>query len=1087
MNSKNISFVVLLLLTVFGYSQKNNFNKYNVRNGLPQNTVYKIFQDSRGYIWFGTDGGGVSKFDGKKHYYYNKSNGLSGNVVRDIIEDNAGNIWFATDEGVSKFNGLTFENFNTSNGLSNNITVVLLEDSKNNIWVGTAGGGLNIIQPNKKNTINYYTDENGLASNNVFSIIEDNYNRIWLGYIGGNPQIVKFRNNQLVVDEINTSFNHDLSTVYCGKKDKNGNIWYGTIKNGVFKYENISLKSNPNMVSYSILNGLKDNYILSITEQNENIWLGTNDGGVNYIKNGVINYLDKSDGLPNNQILTMLNDKENNLWISCMGEGVLKLNGFEFSHFSKADGLISNQISCIKKSKNDSTIWISTFDAGLQEIYIQNNKVVAKTEILSENLLYNSARTFDIDKKNNLWIGTQNGIVVWNKKIIAAYDDKDIAGNQINTILCAKNGMVWIGTSSGLSFFNNNDFGVFTEDEGLINNEVQTIIEDKEGAIWIGTLGGLAMYKDNSITTFDKEEGLSNLKIHSLIQDRFGNILIGTYGSGIFLLDKKSPKKIKQFLINEKLTSNNIYSLSFDNENILIVGTDKGFDKIYYNSKYEIQYINHYTDNNGFLPIENNQNAIWNDSSKNITFFGTVNGLTIYQPSLELKEKPNPSLILENIKLFNQEIDWSKLGKINKYHLPLDLKLPYNKNFITFQYSTINFSNPNNVKYIYQLKGFNDEWYTSYNNEIVFQGLEPKTYTLVVKSITENGLSSAPHEYTFIILPPFYKTWWFFLISVSLLVSVVIAYNRFRLNRLRKEKIMLEKTVSDRTKEVVKQKDIIEEKNKEITDSITYAQRIQNAILPDDEKLTKLLHEYFILFNPKDIVSGDFYWASSKKNKIYIMAADCTGHGVPGAIMSVIGHTSLEATIKTEDDLSAGAFLDKLSENLIHTLMQSNNQIIKDGMDLGLCIIDLIEYTIEYAGANNPLYFVRKKDNNIIEEIVAENNSLENDDYFLVEIKANKQPIGYFENRTNFTTHKINIKKGDSFYLFSDGYADQFGGDKGKKFKYKPFKQLLLDIQPFSMQQQKIKLNNEINNWMQPNDNIHYEQIDDILIVGFKV
>lgn len=1086
MNLKLFSIFVLLCYSFFGFSQKNNFNKYTVRNGLPQNTVYKIFQDSRGYIWFGTDGGGVSKFDGRKHHFFTKNNGLAGNVVRDIIEDKVGNIWFATDEGISKFNGLTFENFNTSNGLSNNVAVVLLEDSKNNIWIGTAGGGLNILVKKKNIIIKKFSEEDGLASNNVFSIIEDNFNRIWLGYIGGNPQIVKLNNDKLIVDEIITSFNHDLSTVYCGTKDKEGNIWYGTIKNGAFKYENISLNSNPNIINYSIVNGLKDNYILNIREQNDMIWIGTNDGGVNIIKNGTVSYINKTDGLPNNQILNIFNDKENNIWISCMGEGVNKLNGFEFSHFSKIDGINSNQISCIKQRKDDSTLWISSYDNGLQEIIIKENKVNVLKEILSNNQLYNSVRSFDIDKQSNIWIGTQNGLVVWNKKIIATYNDNDIAGNQINSVLCANNGMVWIGTSSGLSFYLDNEFGVFTENEGLINNEVQTIIEDKDGAIWIGTLGGLAKYQNNSITTFDNEEGLTNLKIHSLKEDRFGNILIGTYGGGVFLLEKNNPKNIKQFLHNEKLTSNNIYSLSIDNESTLIVGTDKGIDKIVYNSKYVIQKIKHYTENNGFLSIENNQNAIWFDFKKNATIFGTVNGLTIYQPSFEINEKQNPSIILENIKLFNQEINWSEMGKVNKYHLPINLTLPHNKNFITFQYTTINFSNPNNIKYLYQLKGFNDEWYTSINNEIVFQGLEPNTYTLVVKSLTEDGLYSAPHEYTFIILTPFYKTWWFFLIIASLITAIIIAYNRLRLSRLRKEKIILEKTVNDRTKEVVKQKDIIEEKNKEITDSITYAQRIQDAILPDNDRLLTLLRNYFVLFNPKDIVSGDFYWVNSKNQKTYVLAADCTGHGVPGAIMSVIGYTSLEATIKADDYEDAGSFLDKLSENLTHTLMQSNNQIIKDGMDLGLCIIDLKNWILEYAGANNPMYFVRKKDYNIIEDHIKDNISLENKDYYLVEIKATKQPIGYFENKVNFNTHKIKIKEGDCFYLFSDGYADQFGGKNGKKFKYKPFKQLLLDIQSLTMEEQKNKLNAEMENWMKPEERMHFEQIDDILVIGFR-
>src|SRR5690606_7920494 len=227
----------------------------------------------------------------------------------------------------------------------------------------------------------------------------------------------------------------------------------------------------------------------------------------------------------------------------------------------------------------------------------------------------------------------------------------------------------------------------------------------------------------------------------------------------------------------------------------------------------------------------------------NNILFGTVNGISIYQPTLEKNENIFPSILIEDIKLFNQQVDWTEYASINIDGLPINLTLPYNKNFVSFQFSTIHFTNPNNITYTYKLQGLSDDWYTTNNNEIVFQGLEPNQYRLIVKSITENGKESAPYEFSFVISPPFYKTWWFYTISILFLIGVIFLYVRLRLSKLQKDKLVLEETVKERTKEVVKQKDIIEEKNKEITDSITYSQRIQNAILPDEERLTSYFNE----------------------------------------------------------------------------------------------------------------------------------------------------------------------------------------------------------------------------------------------------
>lgn len=1089
MSFRSLIFCISIVVTSFSFAQKNNFNSYTIKNGLPQNTVYKIFQDSKGYIWFCTDGGGVSKFDGRKHQYFDKSKGLAGNVVRDVIEDHKGNLWFATDEGISIFDGAGFENIDETSGLNSEVVISIYQDAKQRVWAGTSGGGISIIERRDSLVVKSFTTEDGLASNLVFSILEDNFNRIWLAYIGGSPQMITFNSGKLKVEEVNTSFNYDVSAVYCGMKDSEGNIWYGSIKHGVYKYQNISLKSNPTIINYTILSGLKDNYVLSLCESDGIIWVGTNDGGIHYLQNNKFSYLTNEDGLPNNQILNLCKDREDNIWISCMGEGVLKLNGFSFSHFSSQDGLLSNQVSAIKRNKHDSTFWISTYEKGIQKVKIEGNRIIHLKSILSDHPFFSNVRTFDFDAHNNAWVGTKNGLVVLKEEEIYASvsSEDELAGDRVNSVLCSKAGMVWIGTSSGLSFYNGEMFGVFTEDEGLIHNEVQTIIESTDGTIWIGTLGGLASYYDNSMTTYNEEEGLTNLKIHSLVEADENHILIGTFGGGIYLLNRKKPKEIQHLLFDEQLTSNNIYGLQFIDEHILIVATDKGFDKVQFNNDWSTKTIEKYTENNGFLAIENNLNTLFiDDITKNI-IFGTVNGITIYQPKLEKNENIFPSILIEDIKLFNQHVNWTEYASINNDGLPVNLTLPHNKNFVSFQFSTIHFTNPNNITYTYRLQGLSDDWYTTNSNEIVFQGLEPNEYKLVVKSITENGKESAPYEFSFVISPPFYKTWWFYTISILFIVGVLFLYVSLRLSKLKRDKLLLEQTVKERTKEVVNQKNIIEEKNKEITDSITYAQRIQNAILPDEDRLNSYFNDYFVLFNPKDIVSGDFYWANTKNGKHYFVAADCTGHGVPGAIMSVIGHTSLETTLKDNVEYSAGEFLDELTNNLVHTLTQSNEQVIKDGMDLGLCIFDKEQNIIEYAGANNPIYIIRPRTAGFDKVLNEENLSLENKDYYLFEIKATKQPIGYFEHRDNFITHTFNMQQNDVIYLFSDGYADQFGGENGKKFKYKPFKQLLLDLQSETMTKQKEMLNKALHEWMNPDGVTHHEQIDDVLIFGVKV
>jgi len=264
----------------------------------------------------------------------------------------------------------------------------------------------------------------------------------------------------------------------------------------------------------------------------------------------------------------------------------------------------------------------------------------------------------------------------------------------------------------------------------------------------------------------------------------------------------------------------------------------------------------------------------------------------------------------------------------------------------------------------------------------------------------------------------------------------------------------------------------IEQKNKDITDSINYALRIQQAILPSKEYIDSILPENFVYFLPKDIVSGDFYWYAERGGKVFAVAADCTGHGVPGAFMSMIGSSFLNEVIIEKGESDPGKILQYLKDSIIKALKQTGGRMQqKDGMDIALCVFDLEKMEVQYAGAYNPLIIVKKGE--------------------IIETRADKMPIGIYEydEGKTFTTHSVSLEKGDTIYIYSDGFVDQFGGPKGKKFMSKRFKQTLLDATAMGMKEQGKYLAATLEDWKSHPDQVggESEQMDDILVIGIRV
>lgn len=284
-----------------------------------------------------------------------------------------------------------------------------------------------------------------------------------------------------------------------------------------------------------------------------------------------------------------------------------------------------------------------------------------------------------------------------------------------------------------------------------------------------------------------------------------------------------------------------------------------------------------------------------------------------------------------------------------------------------------------------------------------------------------------------------------------------------------KEIIEQEKnTVSRQKEEIEKQKDVLFEKNKEITDSINYAKRIQRAFIPKEEAFTKMFKESFVLFKPKDIVSGDFYWFHQTENYIYYATADCTGHGVPGGFMTMLSLSLLEEVITRDGSMRPSEMLNFIRERIISTLRQgSNSEEGQDGMDIVLCRVDLKSNMLSYAAANNAFYILRKQDNGANE---------------LLEFKGDKQPCGFFPEPTPFTHHEIALKSGDIIYTLTDGYPDQFGGPKGKKFRYKALEELIVTNAHLGFNDQKQILLKAFEDWKGET-----EQTDDVCVIGVKI
>lgn len=1021
-------------------SQKYFFDNYSVSEGLAQSTVYSILQDREDNYWMGTQAG-LSRFDGVVFVNYTAEDGIAEGGVRALFEDSNGNIWAGHDGGgVTRYDGDRFKRFDQAElHLKSNITTII-EDAEGHLWITSQESGAAMLKnPGAPlDSIRYEMYLGRRLSDRIFSSFLSDDGSL---YFVTDPVVKRYNKDSLRFDNLELNGVPRFFATTCIMEDSRKNFWFGTYHGGLYRY----LPEADDTKMYDLIKlGMTSNWVSTLFEDRYgNIWLGTWGGGVARIDlKDEITVFDNRNGMSGSKIWQIMEDKEGNILFGTNEHGMCAFKGDYFVSWFEEDGLINSQVFAIDQV-SDGSFWVGT-NEGISIITTDRgeSRIEDFYQLKGERVRYIAE-----DKNGNKWIGADGqGVFTYTANREFRFEpliNSNIPLGMTTGLEVDDQNNLWIGTLDGLVYFEIDQHRIsrLTQVSGLEGNEVSAVFPDSKGRIWVGISGkGVNIIEGSEIKTANLE---MNITPTCFIEDKSGLIWIGTEGRGVFGYDAEENTVVEQLTVRDNgLLANLINLLNCDENNFLYIGTNKGLNKF----DQEQGKVFGFMRKNGFVGIETKHNATCLDNSGNI-WFGTVQGVTRYNPALKPRDVIEPLTHITGL-MVNYE----------PYPISGDMILSYRQNSLIFDYRSITL-NPEAVQYQIMLDGIDIDWrppdrYTQVN----YPALPPGKYTFYVKAKNSDGVwNDPPVSLSFQIKPPFYLTWWFILSVIAALGAIVIAYIKVRERALVIENRVLEDKVRDRTQEVVAQKEELAQKNKDITDSIRYAKRIQFAILPPKSPFP----ETFILFKPKDIVSGDFYWFTEVEGREFIAAVDCTGHGVPGAFMSIIGHNSLNKIVNQYGILEPGKILTELNREVVETLHHTSDEgDVYDGMDLSLITFDRNNMEIKYAGAYNSMYLVRKGE--------------------LQEVKADRQPIGLGGAKNKeFKTVVIDVKKGDMVYLFSDGYADQFGGVKLKKFKSTNMKELLINISGEKVERQREILDESIEKWR---GNI--EQIDDILVIG---
>ncbi len=870
--------LALLLWHLNVAAQKNNFSfdHLGIREGLSQSYVNCVVQDKQGFMWFGTQDG-LNKYDGYHFKVFKnnpkEANSISSNFIHSIVADDKGNLWIATDNGLNKFDPITeqfslFQLQGKGSELKQKFTSLLV--SKDLIYAATANNGIYTLKvSDPKAKLTSLLGNQNLKNSIIQCLYIDNDKLLWIAT--NNVGLISYdlRKKSVVQYQNNYQFKLNSNCIFSIYELNQTFLWLGT-DNGL----NILNKKTGaiEVVQNDILkpNSLSNNVVKGIFQDHSGtIWLATN-GGLNKYNNKPNNFArfqyspENRKGINGNKVNCIYEDKTGTVWVGTES-GINKFdriqNKFKLFtpriNFNLTD--FTNNVWSIFDDTESNILYVGS-DAGLTVFERETGTsftISMPSTIKSASAAVTSIQPY-MDQK--LLIGCEHGLFEYHKinHSIVPFklntQQKDLLRDKF--ILCIKidtKGNLWVGTKEGLFKIDlknrNTDYFVSNSNASiaLSNNDIRVIFEDADGNIWIGTNGGglnkvdyIAatkkitdkIYFVKYLSNAEDETTLSNNNILSINQTKKGYLWLGTYGGGVNEFDISTGKVNRFSAALKGLQSSTIYSILKERNNLLWFSTNNGLIKL----QLKDTSITSYFENDGLQSNEFNSGSAFK-SDKGELFFGGVEGFNAFYPAQILHDTIAPNVVITALKIFNQPIDALK-SKILKKSISFaeSISLSYKQNFFSFEFSALHFSSPENNEFKYMMEGLDEDWnYVGTQNQAYYTNLEPGEYVFKVLGSNSDGIwSKTPATIKIRITPPFWKTWWFRLLGVIIVIAIVYFYNRQRLNRVVKQKRLLENQIRERTATVMKQKEEIENQKSIIEEQKKKTESLVHSILPKE-------------------------------------------------------------------------------------------------------------------------------------------------------------------------------------------------------------------------------------------------------------
>jgi len=1081
------SLLAWLCLAQMALAQGAGFSlgQFDVEDGLSQSHVNCLEVDGRGFVWVGTQDG-LNKFDGYEFVKYRYSPGdsasISSNNIQDIcVSANGEDLWLATDAGLNRFDRRTgkftrwFASDPDDASLPDDNVLSVLEDSQGLVWVVCYPSRVARLDPGtgRFERLSFTPKALSLGTNpGDFALLEDRQGVMLVGTDNGlcwwDAPSGALQQRHHFAREAN-SIDSDL--VLSLFEDSDGNLWVGTDR-GLNLFNSLTKvfeRMGPE-------GGLQ---IRGIAEDlDKRLWLATDKGLVLFdlrervfIDAGELGG-DLPERLPAELACVKL-DHSGILWLGSLADGLfnLKLQSQVFRLHGPNNPLPGfTDYDASSFLPEEGALWVGTAKGGLYRWRTADGQV---ERFGPEDAGLPEARlnTLFRDGQGRLWLGLSRGMGIFDLATRRFVSYGEMAGPNSNSDLQHAQvfafeedplGRLWVATSFGVFILSESGVAVLKAPAHLPDDRVFDMALDDKGQVWLATAEGLVRLaapgqepKIYRLKGPNDANGLSHQKVLCLHFDSEQYLWVGTQ-SGLNRLDL-SNDNIDFFNERDGMASDFIHAIEEDASGRLWLSTNRGilsFDKLSHK-------VLNFDPFHGLQGYEFNLGASALDSS-GMMFFGGPNGFNSFLP-----DSVRPSDKATRVSLTGYQII-SEEGNRRVHADRMDTLVLETKTDLMFTifFSALEFTRPEQNLYRCKMEGGDEDWRELGRlNMAIYPILPPGTYAFLVESANSDGVWS-PERVRLVVVSKahFWNSGWTILAGILLALLMVAGVIWLISGKAREtQRALVEKNKANEIARLKNEELAIS--NKQLTESIQYSKRIIDGMMPSERTFMQILPNAFVLYRPKDIVSGDFYWLIERNGKTLLAAVDCTGHGVPGALMSIIGYDLLKNIVIKQGIEKPAEVLNLLNHGISETFDGSDTtgDAVKDGMDLAFLSFDWQSGTVEYAGAFNPLYLIR--------------------DNSLVEVKANRFSVGYlsYKQAKKFDNHSLSLQKGDMLYIFSDGYADQFGGAEGKKFKFRRFRHLLLNIHTLPLHAQREQLDKTVESWRG-----HREQVDDILVIGIR-